>query len=175
MAALTWPLQDCVILAYGDMSVNRFLAAGASLMMFGASHAFGQTCPGATALTSSQISSLLTGGGGRWACVGNSPNATWNEQHKSGFVLDYKKGPSDPIDPSDTIAHPTGSYSVVSTNPINSQAPGTITYTYGSASYTYTLYANMSGTIPFSSTGTYSFCGSGSAPMLAVTVSASHC
>jgi hypothetical protein len=155
------------------MLVNRVVVTAMSFLAFGATHAMAQVCPGATALTSSQISSLLTGGGGRWACAG-SP-LEWNEQHKGGFVLDYKQGPTSAVDPSDTPSHPTGSYTIISSNPSNSQAPGTITYTYGALSYTYNIYANLTGTIPFSSTGTYSFCGSGGAPMLAVTVSASHC
>jgi len=155
--------------------MNRIIAAAAWLLVFGGSHAMAQTCTG-TALTSSQITSLLTGGnGGRYACIGTSPNAQWNELHTGGNVLDYKRGLNDPVDPSDTPAHPTGTYTIVSTNPVNSQAPGTIAYTYGPLSYTYTIYATGTGTIPYSNPGTYAFCGSGGAPTLLVTVSKPHC
>jgi hypothetical protein len=72
----------------------------------------------------------------------------WQEQHRTGGALwDYKKGPSDPVDPTKQV----GSWS------INAD---TVTYAYtGGPSYTYSVYNDG---------GTYSFC---TAPAGSVVVS----
>ena len=67
----------------------------------------------------------------------------WQEQHRSGNALwDYKKGPTDPLDPSKQV----GTWSVNTTT-------STVTYAYtGGATYTYSVYNDG---------GTYSFCTTG--------------
>lgn len=56
---------------------------------------------------------------------------TWQEQHRiSGALWDYKKGPGDPVDPSEQV----GTWSVNTTT-------NTVTYNYtGGPSYSYTVY-----------------------------------
>ena len=67
----------------------------------------------------------------------------WQEQHRSGAQLwDYKKGASDPVDPSKQV----GTWSIGSNS---------VTYSYtGGPSYTYSIHEEGG--------GTYSFCSSGS-------------
>lgn len=99
---------------------------------------------------------------GQYAC-GSSGGETWDELHSGGLVLDYKKGPNDPVDPSDTASHPTGSYAYSS-----SGTDGTVTYTYGGTSYSYFIQAG--------SGSSYYFCPTnGAASVLNITVQASHC
>ncbi len=138
------------------------------MLAFSAGEAAAQNCTGAQ-LGQAAIGALVTN---RYVCVGASPNAQWNELHTGGKVIDYKLGPSDPVDPSDTVANPTGTYVI---GPGSPQSVGKITYTYpGGGTYSYTVRANLGSTNP--ATGTYSFCGaSAGSPNLAVTVSASHC
>lgn len=71
----------------------------------------------------------------------------WQEQHITGGVLvDYKKGPSDPVDPS----VPVGTWGIAS---------DIVTYTYGSTSYGYTVHAEGG--------AFYTFCGvTGGAPVI---------
>lgn len=140
-----------------------------ALSAIGTQHAIAQNCTNvATAgMTGTLIKNLVSN---QYACVGRFPNAQWNELHNSsaatGNVLDYKLGPTSPTDPSDTATHPTGQYKI--TAPNGSQLPGLITYTYGTYIYAYNVVDNL--THP-----QYSFCGTGSAPQLAVTISATHC
>lgn len=150
--------------------MKRIVIAGA--LVFGAGQAMAQNCTTGTPLSQTQISGLLSN---RYACVGSSPTATWNELHSGGQVLDYKLGPASPTDPSDTSSHPTGTYAVSGLG--SPDTTGTVTYNYGSGgTYGYNVYGNQSGAVPFNATGTYSFCGiSGGAPTLLVTVSALHC
>ena len=77
---------------------------------------------------------------GNYVCSVKNNNK-WNELHTivdatSGLVLDFKKGPLDPVDPSATPAHPTGTYSIA-----GGAGVGTITYTYGDPQgpYTYSV------------------------------------
>jgi hypothetical protein len=72
----------------------------------------------------------------------------WQEEHRSGSQLwDYKKGPSDAVDPSEQV----GTWGITS---------DIVTYTYGSTSYGYTVYDEGSG-------ASYTFCGvSGGAPVI---------
>lgn len=74
-------------------------------------------------------------------------NCTWQEQHlSSGVLQDFKKGPSDPVDPTS----PVGTWRVSTTGNTN----GKITHSYtGDTSYTYDVKDNGG--------GLYSFCGGG--------------
>ena len=149
--------------------MKRAILLGLIPLAFGAGQAWAQNCTNATTagMTPTQIRGLVSG---QYACVGASPNAQWDELHTgsgaTGMVLDYKLGPSSPTDPSDTPAHPTGTYAISA--PQGAQAPGLITYTYGSGSFAYRIVNNLGAPL-------YSFCGIGAAPQLAVTISPSHC
>jgi hypothetical protein len=88
----------------------------------------------------------------------------WNELHQAagmkGLMIDFKLGPTDPIDPSKVV----GSY-VISTN---SDIRGEIVYTYSASSYGYQVYKRGIANV--------SFCGNlGGAPQLAVTIAVTHC
>lgn len=150
----------------------RVAIAASLLLMFGTGQVMAQNCSSGTPLTQAQISNLLAN---RYACVGTSPNAQWNELHSGGLVLDYKKGPTDPVDPSDTPSHPTGSYTVTGLG--SSQTTGTVHYNYGAGgTFAYNIIANLgAGFPPFVSGGQYSFCAVGGGQNLAVTISATHC
>lgn len=102
--------------------------------------------------------------GGKYACVGtplqNDELHTGTTTDTSGQVLDYKKGPSDPVDPSDTPAHPTGTYSI---------SGEVITYTYGSLTFSYNINQAPSGSV-------YTFCRvTPTGADLLVTVQTGHC
>jgi|SRR6516225_9975511 len=142
---------------------NRVILLGAWLWCHSRGwQALAQTCPGTTQLTGKNLNDLLTG---RWACANLSPTENWNEQHLGGVVVDYKKGPNDPVDPTT----PVGTYNISN----NGNAAATVTYTYGASSYGYAVYANPGTTIP--NPGSYSFCTTGGGINIPVTVSASHC
>ncbi len=111
--------------------------------------ALAQSCT--TPLSQSAVRTLVTG---NYVC-GSVGSDSWHELHQStGVIRDYKKGPSDPIDPSKDV----GTWTVNST--------GTITYTYGTLSFTY----QVAGTA-----NPYSYCGIGGAPTLYVTIQSSLC
>ena len=74
--------------------------------------------------------------GGKMVCA-NLGNEQWQEWHNgttSGPVVDYKKGPGDPVDPSETV----GSYAISA----NGAADATVAYTYGSSTYRYAVCQN---------------------------------
>ena len=98
-------------------------------------------CAG-SALNGDAVQTLLAG---KYACQGSSPTATWNELHiggASGNVQDYKKGPTDPVDPTAVV----GTYAIA-----GGSGEGTVIYNYG-AGGTYTFV--ISGT-----SSPYLFCG----------------
>jgi hypothetical protein len=150
----------------GDVVVKQILAAVVAVSAIAVGPAVGQICSGGASndLSLLQIQSLVSG---KYACVGSSPNAQWNELHTAaGTVLDYKLGPTSATDPSDTASHPTGQYTITDNG---NSGHGTITYNYGAQSFAYSVKDNL--THPL-----YSFCGTGGgAPQLAVTISNGHC
>ena len=80
-----------------------------------------------------------------------------------GIVTDYKKGPTDPVDPTAQV----GTYSI-------NTVGGTITFNYGAGgTFTYGVVDPTSTTYP--NPGTYTFAGTGGATTLTITVSAGHC
>ena len=136
----------------------------ATVLAFNASQVLAN-CPSGGNLGDSGQQTIQNVLGGNYACVYN-PTLQNNEQHTgsatdtTGFVLDYKKGPGDPADPSDTLSHPTGSYSI---------SGNLITYTYGSLTYSYNINATPSGNV-------YTFCHvAPGGSDLAVTISLSPC
>lgn len=85
-------------------------------------------------VTGTALSSLVSG---NTVCATQGADK-WQEQHRSGGELwDYKKGPSDPVDPTKKV----GTWTI---------GADTVTYAYtGGPSYTYSV---------FDDGGTYSFC-----------------
>jgi hypothetical protein len=156
--------------------VNPTRAAAVCLIVMGSfvirgGEVSAHNCASGSNITSAQILTLL---GNRYACIGTSPNASWNELHDvaSGKVLDFKKGPKDPQDPSDTPSHPTGIYTITGAG--GTTDVGTVTYNYGAGgSYGYNIRDNLGSSAP--APGIYSFCTSGGGQSLAVTVSAGPC
>jgi len=97
-----------------------------------------------------EVKAFDTLSGGTTVCTSDS-----QEQHltaaQDGFNLwDYKKGPSDPVDPT----APAGNWSA--NNNTTTHSNGTVTYTYGSNSYTFTLHKD-----PSTSSTKYFFCSTG--------------
>lgn len=143
--------------------MTRAFVCGLSLLALSAGDALAQNCVNASTagLPSASITTLVTN---QYVCANISPTQHWNELHSSPDALDYKMGPTDPVDRSDTATHPTGRYAIS-----NGTVRGITTYTYGSDSYGYYVVGNL--THP-----QYSFCGeSGGAPNLAVTMLPAHC
>lgn len=122
--------------------------------ILGIGQAAAQNCPGTgtNRMSQAQITLLLSG---NYACVGVFPNAQWNELHNAGSVIDYKLGPTDPRDPTQTV----GTYVVSGTG------VGVVTYIYasGGGTYAYNIYDNQ--THP-----AYSFCTTGGGQNLLVNV-----
>jgi hypothetical protein len=120
------------------------------LSVAGVGNASAQCAP---QMTLSQLQALLSN---RTACVGITPSATWSEWHNgttTGSVVDWKKGPGDPVDPT----------AIVGTYAITGDTQGSaITYIYASASYTYTV---TQGVGPV-----YTFCPAGGGTNFSVTI-----
>jgi len=97
-------------------------------------------------VTSTSDATLFDTLSGNTICTSDS-----QEEHRSGNQLwDYKKGPSDPVDPTAQV----GGWNISDTD---------VTYTYGDNSYTFTLFKN-----PTSAATPYTFCN-GSTPAVEVT------
>ena len=126
-------------------------SVGAALLgLAGQSFAACVANPPIVQLTGAEIVSKL---GGQTVCVPSvtvNP-MTWQEQHvvltaTGGSLIDFKRGPSDPVDPSE----PVGNWSVNTT-------ANTITHNYGAGgSYTYTVFGKNG-----AGNNIVSFCGSG--------------
>lgn len=99
--------------------VLPILAASAALAQ--------QACPcgSGTRVVGDALATLL---GGRTVCA-SAGNESWQEFHSgasSGQLIDWKKGPQDPVDPTEAV----GSWQV---------GNDLVTYTYGSTSYAYSV------------------------------------
>jgi hypothetical protein len=133
--------------------VKRFVYTTITVLTFGAGQAMAACSP--PLMTASQIQTLLAG---NTACVGHTPSAEWSEWHNGGMtgsVVDWKKGLTDPIDPTTNV----GTYTIAS-----SITAGEVTYTYGSGGPSYSYYVQQGSTNP------YIFCGVSGSPILSVTV-----
>jgi hypothetical protein len=97
---------------------------------------------------------------GNYAC-GSQGSESWNELHSGGILTDYKKGPTDKIDPT----APVGIYTISS----NNEGTGQVDYTYtaGSLHFAYTVQSN-GGT-------SYTFCPVPGGIPLSVTIQPAHC
>ncbi len=84
--------------------------------------------PQITSTSTPTLTTLINGNGSGNTVCAASGNDRWQEQHRLGGQLwDYKKGPSDPVDPTSQV----GTWSI---------ADNKLIHTYGSTSYSYTVH-----------------------------------
>lgn len=114
------------------------LAAAAVFASFGLVHSAMAACTGSS-LNQTQLSTLLTG---NTVCAVRLTDR-WQEQHVSGGnLIDYKRGPGHPVDPSESV----GRWSI-----LGSGANATVVYNYGGGgTFTFRVFA-VAG-------NSYSFC-----------------
>ena len=141
------------------------MAGGLLALLVGAGQAVAQNCGGTgQSMTPLNIKNKVIG---KYTCVGSFPHAQWNEllsgSANSGNVIDYKLGPTDPIDPTKQV----GTYTVT----VTGNNVGILTYTYGSTSYAYQI--QKPSTLGTSFTAL--FCPQGSGYSGPVNVQPSHC
>ncbi len=111
------------------------------------------TPPGNGVLNATQLGSLLAG---RTACLAKAGGGWQNqEQHSgsavSGTIIDYKKGPTDPRDPTKTI----GAYTIgVDGGGVN----GRVTYTYTGSGTTFPYFVLGNSSSSTLRPGIFSFC-----------------
>jgi hypothetical protein len=121
------------------------------LSVAGVGHAAAQCAP---QMTTTQLQTVLAN---NTACVGTTPNATWSEWHNgttTGSVVDWKLGPSDPVDPTEIV----GTYAIASNGD-----GAAVTYTYGANNFSFTV---TQGAGPV-----YTFCpAAGGGSILSVTI-----
>jgi hypothetical protein len=144
--------------------MKLFLAAISTLALAldASAQVTGGSCGGFGSVKSAaDIQALLSN---RYAC---DAAKTWNELHtggSAGDVTDYKKGPADPVDPSEKI----GTYTITAGS---GPSYDRITYDYGTGgSFTYAI-TPKNGTGP----GTYTFCNIATGQSLTIIVQAAHC
>lgn len=100
------------------------------------------TLTASTANGSSANNALTTLLTGNTVCVGSSPTWAAQEYHQSGGALiDYKRGPGHPVDPTGQV----GTWSVTGTGTATK-----VNYTYGSTTYANSVWSNGG--------NSYSFC-----------------
>jgi hypothetical protein len=137
------------------MSLNsRFVAGLISVLAGGAAYAQGACpCGGAgTRLAEPALSTLLAG---KTVCA-KVGNEAWQEFHSGstaagGQLIDYKRGPGHPVDPSEVV----GSWSVVGS--AGAKTGWRVRYDYGSGgAYEYAVCQAGTALSPIS------FCGTGS-------------
>lgn len=102
-------------------------------------------CSTTQQLTAAQIKNLL---GNKTLCASTSTEK-WQEFHEgnnNGNLIDFKKGASDPVDPTTTV----GSWSTTNSD--------TLVHTYGGTSYSWSVFDNCDNTsYRLVGTGTYIF------------------
>jgi len=128
---------------------NITSSAAVLLFVFGAGDVLAQGACTA-GLTAAQLVTTLSG---KYVCAkrpGPVDSDTWNELHQGttaagGPILDYKRGPSDPVDPSKVV----GTYIINANN--------TVTYNYGDPGGPYT-WVVTGGASPNPETPGFQFC-----------------
>ena len=139
------------------------------LFLVGALAVSGSASAACTANTKVDFNTLKSILPGKYACARDGSNWKWQELHvgtadvsESGDLIDYKRGPTDKVDPSKRV----GSWA------LGGQGNNaTVTYTYdafGSAqSYRHTVHSNTD--------GSYSFCVNGTEVIATLQGGASGC
>lgn len=127
------------------MATKTSTALMLALSLGGLASAQAQTCPcgGGTLLTTgAAVQTLLQG---RMVCAtfGSERWQEWHNGGAAGELQDYKRGPTDPVDPSEVV----GSYLI---NDTVAGGGAGVRYTYGTNSYAYRV---------CQSGATVSFCG----------------
>jgi hypothetical protein len=133
-------------------ALSLLIAIGSGPVMADCSHDTNN--PGYVQLDQAGVTALVVG---KTACypVGGPP---WENQEylAGGTITDYKKGPSDPVDPQKVV----GGYTI--------NGDGSVTYTYGTApSFTYVVW----GPSDTGAVGLYDFCNTGTQAFLPSQVS----
>lgn len=105
------------------------LAAG----LLASGQLFAQSCPAGSERVTANLQNFLAG---KMVCAAIPGGDRWQEHHQGSGVtasplVDYKKGPSDLVDPSKQVG----------TWQASNGADATVTYTYGSLIYTYLVCA----------------------------------
>jgi len=116
--------------------MNRLMVASIILLAGISGEAMAACTAPATQVTGTALTTLISG---RTVCATQGTDK-WQEQHQVGGTLsDYKKGPTDPVDPTKQV----GNWSI-------DTVANTVKYVYtGGPGYTYSVYNDG---------GTYSFC-----------------
>jgi len=136
-----WAKLESIALFGREMVMKRQIAVGIVLVTGFSGGVFAApNCTNPNRVTGSALTTLVSGNT-VCATVGTDK---WQEQHRSGAQLwDYKKGASDPVDPSKQV----GTWGI---------GANSVTHSYtGGPSYTYTIHDEGGG-------ASYSFCSSGS-------------
>lgn len=112
----------------------------------------GQSCSTSKQLSASEIQTLL---GGHTLCA-NTSTEKWQEFHEGangGNLKDYKKGSSDPVDPTTTV----GSWGITASgNGVNQD--DRLVHSYGGAPYSWKVFSNCDNTsYRLEGNGTYTF------------------
>jgi hypothetical protein len=124
---------------YPIMKKIHALLALSTLVAAGAAQAQSCPCnPNATVLASASATQAVLSNKMVCGQVGSERWQEWHNGATSGPIVDYKLGPTHPVDPSSTV----GSYAI--------NTDGTVSYTYGSTTYRYAVCPTG---------GTYTFCG----------------
>src|SRR5882672_137722 len=118
-----------VLFNAGDSFMNRFIAASCMLLSVSAQNAWAacevQARQNGNALRTLVEGSLVCGRPGPG--FGGNPSDRWQEEHRVGGQLwDYKKGPSDPVDPSEQV----GSWEIQGGNVVSSHYASGGSFTY---------------------------------------------
>lgn len=116
--------------------MKSLLAPVSIFALLFANGAFAANCP--AQLKDTEIQTLV---GGKTLCA-TKDSERWQEFHSGttgGSLIDYKKGPSDPVDPTSTV----GSWSTG--NAGNGHTDDRLIHTYGGTSYSWQVWDNCGG------------------------------
>ena len=155
--------------------MNRIMLAGVVFLINAAGPAFAADCTAHGGyMTGTQIAALLTPGNtfpsNIYACYNNGTVRENNENiyahGPGGAVWDYKKGPTDTVDPSGQVGVYTGG---------SNANGGTMAYTYGSSTITYNICAyNSNGNGTYASGLTYYFLNTSTATLYNIVITTGH-
>lgn len=141
--------------------MRRWLVTLVCLLAFTGHQTLAQSCAPVAAVQRLSASAIRSIVADKYVCVGAGADVVSNELHTGGSIIDYKKGPNDPIDPSSLV----GSYTVV-----HSDNGGIISYTYLSGGEIYSYHVQAAGG------NHYDFCPVGGAGQaVTVLIRPAHC